>query len=131
MDYDTELANLEYDGISPEEIDAAKNGQVEKHNFPYIVFAAALTKDIVDIATLGATGIVTNLLTLPIIYLYVRKNMSFGKRKLYRRLIRKGVKEFIPLWSAVSFWSIFVWRAHKEENKKVGRVLNFIESFAK
>ncbi|MFY9493027.1 MAG: hypothetical protein WAP55_00870 [Minisyncoccia bacterium] len=131
MDQETELAMLEADGISQEEIDTAKNGQVKEHNFPYMVFTAALTKDIVDIVTLGTTGLVTNLLTLPIIYLYVRKNMNFGKRRLYKRLIRKGVGEFIPVWSAVSFWSIFVWRAHQKENTRIGRVLNFIESFAK
>ena len=129
MDYDTELANLEYDGISPEDVEAVKNGQATHQGFPHIPFAAAVTKDIVDIVSIGTIGIFINIIVVPILYAYVNTKLSINKRRMYRKFIRKALGEFIPVWSAFSFWTFFVWRAHKETNRKVGKTLSFLESF--
>ncbi|MBI4119106.1 MAG: hypothetical protein HY452_02490 [Parcubacteria group bacterium] len=108
----------DYDSINPEDVGAVKNGEATHQGFPHIPFAAAITKDIVDIASLGTIGIFANIVIAPIIYSYVNSNMGATKRKLYRKFIRKMIGEFIPVWSAFSFWTFFVWRAYKEISHK-------------
>ncbi|MDP3800200.1 MAG: hypothetical protein Q8Q90_02135 [bacterium] len=129
---DNELAELTAEGLTEEEIESVKNGDIKEPVFPIMIFTAALTKDILDIIealgvfTFGIIGIITNTFMVPLIYAYVNTNLSLSQKYIYKRLIGKAVVEFVPWLSAVSFWSLFVWRAHNREKKKMEKVLNIM-----
>ncbi|MBI2052299.1 MAG: hypothetical protein HYT38_01295 [Candidatus Sungbacteria bacterium] len=130
-DYDTELANLQYDGINPEDVETAKNNRLEPPIFPVIIFCLAVVKDITDMVSLGTIGIIVNIIVAPVFFFYLWGKVGFIKKKLWRWLISTIVLEFIPGISFVPMSTIFVLRAHATERKKIEKVLNFIESFAK
>ena len=132
MDNQKELAELTAEGLTEEEVEAVKRGDIKEPIFPVMIFAAALTKDILDIIevlgvfTFGIIGIITNTFMVPLIYTYVNTNLSLSGKYIYKRLIGKAVAEFVPFLSAVSFWSLFVWRAHNREKNKMEKVLSII-----
>ena len=135
MDYDTELANLEHEGISPEDIEAARNGGMENSDkFPVIVFSAAVTKDIIDIASLGTVGAIINIFAVPLLYLYLRsqiKLMRSLKKWAYKKMRGSGVAEFVPILNMVPWWSIMVYRTWQKKRQHSGKIMDFVESFAK
>ena len=135
-DYDTELANLEHEGISPEDIEAARNvGMENSDKFPVIVFSAAVTKDIIDIIDIvGIVGAIINILALPLLYLYLRgqvKQMRSLKKWVYKRMLGSGVAEFVPILNMVPWWSIMVYRTWQKKRQHSGKIMDFVESFAK
>ncbi len=131
---DNELDILEAEGITEEQLAAIKSGEMEEPPFPHMIFFAALTKDIIDViealgvVTVGIIGMIINIFMVPLIYNYVNQNLSLSKKLIYKRLIGKAVVEFVPYLEAFSFWSFFVWRAHKNEKKKMEKVLNLMQS---
>ena len=135
MDYDTELANLEAEGIGEEDIEAARNvGMENSDKFPVIVFSAAVTKDIIDIASLGTVGAIINIFALPLLYLYLRgqvKQMRSLKKWAYKRMLGSGVAEFVPILNMVPWWSIMVYRTWQKKRQHSGKIMDFVESFAK
>lgn len=134
MDKREEKAELEAEGITEEELEKIKEGEIEEPVFPYMVFTAAIIKDLIDIVelfgivTLGLIGTTINIFMAPIIYTYVAKNLSLSKKKLYKRLIGKALAEFIPILSSFSFWTFFVWRAYKGEKRRMEKAINFLEA---
>ena len=134
-DYDTELANLEAEGIGEEDIEAARNvGMENSDKFPVIVFSAAVTKDIIDIASLGTVGAIINIFALPLLYLYLRgqvKQMRSLKKWAYKRMLGSGVAEFVPILNMVPWWSIMVYRTWQKKRQHSGKIMDFVESFAK
>jgi hypothetical protein len=131
---DSELTELTAEGITEEEIESVRKGDIREPVFPYIIFTAAIMKDTIDIIeilgvfTFGIMGIITNMFMVPLVYNYVNQNLSLSKKFIYKRLIGKAIIEFVPYLEGFSFWTFFVWRVHKKEKKKMEKALNFIES---
>ncbi|MDP3764721.1 MAG: hypothetical protein Q8Q95_03830 [bacterium] len=127
-----EQNELEAEGLTEEEIEGVKNGDIKEPVFPTMIFAAALTKDTLDIiealwvVTFGIIGTITNTFMVPLVYTYVNTNLNLSRRYIYKRLIGKAIAEFVPYLSAVSFWSLFVWKAHQREKKKMEKVLSIM-----
>ena len=131
---DNELANLEYDGVNEEDINAVKNGEAEPAGFPFIVFSAAVVKDIVDIASLGMVGVLMNIVFVPILYIYLRKEARYMKnlkKWVARRVVATLGAELVPIVNMVPWWTIFVYKVYKKRKGQTERIQNFIESFAK
>lgn len=134
MDYDTELANLEYDGISPEDVEAAKNGNLEPAKFPFIVFSVAVTMDIINIVDVGTASTLINILFTPILYVYLRKevrHMKSLKKWVGKRAAAVLGGELIPVVNVIPWWSFFVYKVYKKRCQQTEKIQNFIESFAK
>lgn len=128
---DNGIAELTAEGITEEEIEAVRRGDIKEPTFPIMVFTAAILKDLVDVIellgvfTFGIIGIIMNIFMVPLIYNYVNK-LSLSKRFIYKRLIGKAIVEFIPILEGLSFWTFFVWRAHRREKKKMEKVLSIM-----
>ncbi len=120
-------AELTTEGLTEEEIESFKSGNTSKPDFPFIVFSAAVIKDIADLASLGTIGIFVSIITSPIIFFYTLGKMGFIKKKLWRRLTFTVVAEFIPGASFIPFSTFFVLSAHATENKHIEKILNMIE----
>ncbi|MEK7565216.1 MAG: hypothetical protein AAB394_01910 [Patescibacteria group bacterium] len=128
---ENEIAELTAEGITEEEIEAVRKGDIKEPVFPVMVFTAAILKDLIDIIellgvfTFGIIGSIMNVFMTPLIYAYVNK-LSLTKRFIYKRLIGKAIIEFIPVLESFSFWTFFVWRVYNREKKKMEKVLNIM-----
>lgn len=127
-----EIAELTAEGLTEEEIEGVRNGDIKEPVFPTMVFTAAILKDLIDIIellgvfTFGIIGSITNIFIVPLVYTYVNTKLSLSGRYIYKRLIGKAIIEFIPILEGFSFWTLFVWRAHNREKKKMEKVLSIM-----
>ena len=126
-------AELIAEGLTEEEIEGVRNGDIKEPAFPYMVFSAAVVKDTIDVIELlmgeldlGIIGIIMNTFMVPLVYNYVNTELSLSGKYLYKRLIGKAMAEFTPILKDLSFWTFFVWRAHNREKKKMEKVLSII-----
>lgn len=129
---DNENAELIAEGLTEEEIEGVRNGDIKEPIFPTMVFTAAILKDFIDIIellgvfTFGIIGSIMNVFMVPLIYNYVNNNLNLSKKVIYKRFIGKAIIEFIPVLEGFSFWTFFVWRAHRNEKKKMEKVLSIM-----
>lgn len=123
------LEELLEEGIDTEHIEAAKIDKPEKPDFPFIIFALALAKDIGDWLSLGVGGTILNIIVVPIMFIYLRGKMGYVKKWVYRRYIFTMIIEFIPFINWIPQNAIFVVRAHLKEHEQIDKLLSFVESF--
>lgn len=111
-----------------------KTEHIDKPSFPYLIFAVAVLKDIVDVvATLSIIGVpFAFALSFPmslILFIWVMGKMSGGwwKKMLIRGiLVRLGITigiEFIPGVNIIPTTTVFILMTHYRE-KKVVKLLN-------
>ncbi len=134
MDQETELALLEADGISPEDIEAAQNGGLAPAEFPFVVFSVAITMDIINLADVGTASTLINILFIPILYAYLRKEVRYMKslkKWAAKRMAAAVGAELVPFVNMVPWWSIFVYKVYKQRCQQTEKIQNFVESFAK
>lgn len=127
MDNQEELNEIRGEGLSEDDVEALKSGKTQRPNFPFLVFSAAIVKDVADMASLGTVGIIISIITTPIIFFYTLGKMGFIKKKLWKKFTLTAAAELLPWVSFIPASSLFVLSAHATEYKQIDRVLNIIE----
>jgi len=114
--------------LNEQEFEEIKAQMPQPPPFPLKILMVALVKDFVDLFSFGFLGILANILAIIILWLWVRKRMSFVKRLIYRRLIFRMILEFIPIINMIPMWTVFVLRGHAKENETINKILEASES---
>lgn len=120
---------LEEMGLTSEYVETLTLEDVQKPNFPIMIFFAAIIKDIIDIPSLGFLGPITSAMLGIVIWFWIMGKTSFMRKMLLKKVIWKSlVFEVAPGVSAAPVASFGVILAHKKEGAMVEIFWKIIEN---
>lgn len=113
--------------LEEEDFEEIKTETPNRPSFPIITLTFAISKDFIDLVSLGLLGTFTNIIAWLVIRFYLLGKMGFMKRYLYKKYIFTLILEYLPFVNMIPQWTIFVLRAHATEYKKINQILTAIE----
>src|SRR3989338_7727545 len=132
MEREEFLENLDADGIEEEDLESFEGKAPEKPEFPFLMFALGVTKDIIDaLDGVGIIGAIANVFTATILFFYMWGKVGFVRKKLYKKFVFTAICGFIPVLN--TFFpesSFFVFLSYLQEQKQVGKIIEYFEKFA-
>ncbi len=115
------------EAIENEDVDELKLDLPEEPHAPWLMFGAALFKDLLDALDITGVGAVivaiTSFVFALVIFVWLFGKINWYQKGLVRWMIRRYaivvVLEFIPGVQIIPTWSLYVLFAHNREKKLV------------
>lgn len=122
-----EIARAIGEAVGDPELKDLRVNPPEEPAFPWLMFGAAIFKDLLDSLDLTGVGVVITTLTsfvlALVIFLWLFGKIKWYQKGLLRWVIRRYgivvILEFIPFVKIIPIWTFYVFFAHHREKKLV------------
>lgn len=116
--------------FTQEDIEEAKAKSPSLPSFPILMLFAAMTKDALDLLSVGLLGWLFSLFFAIIVWFWLFGKLNFVKKFLLRRLVFNVIIGMIPGLNFLPETTIFVILGHYKETKVVKILFRTLEAAA-
>lgn len=122
-----EIARAVGEAVGDPELKELRANLPEEPEFPWLMFGAAIFKDLLDSLDLTGVGVVIttfiSFVLALVIFFWLFGKIKWYQKGLLRWMIRRYgiviVLEFIPFVKIIPIWTFYVFFAHHREKKVV------------